>query len=133
MYQGCAQSKRNKRERGYRVHFVSNSCPSPYKNANFDTLAINISVLVLCPKCLQTRRFRHFSMFLSPLVDRYISAIIIDRASFPIPALSITQNSFIFSEGFICKKIVSYPRFRLVQRAKKGGALNAPPQSRCHI
>lgn len=24
--------------------------PPPYKNANFDTLAINISVFILCPK-----------------------------------------------------------------------------------
>ena len=44
---GCAQSKRNKREQGYRVHFVLNSCPSPYKNANFDTIRIGVSVFYL--------------------------------------------------------------------------------------
>jgi len=34
-----AQSTRNKRERGYRVHFVLNSCPSPNHPPAFDTKA----------------------------------------------------------------------------------------------
>ena len=59
-HQGGALGKRNKREQCHQVHFVSNSCPSPYKNANIDTVSVNISVLILCPKSLYLRAFFAF-------------------------------------------------------------------------
>lgn len=41
---GCSHGKRQSR-RG--VHFVLNSCPLPHKNANFDTMRIEVSVFIL--------------------------------------------------------------------------------------
>jgi hypothetical protein len=115
--------------------------PAPYKNANIDTISVNISVLVLFLKSLQTRRFRHFMCFWlccliavhrrfspkrhCPLYPRFRLLEIVSL---------FLMVSFARVDSFICYKNSFITALAIGSESKKeGGALNAPPQSLCRF
>ena len=75
-----------------------------YKNANIDTVSVNISVLILRRKSLQARHFRNFYVLFTSSPNHQIPPISTETVMSSIPALAITRNSFTFSHSFICRK-----------------------------
>ena len=61
----------------------------PYKNANIDTVSVNISVLILCMKSLYLRDFQDFYRYLSQALLRQTPVDSLKSACFDLPSLTI--------------------------------------------
>jgi hypothetical protein len=118
---------------GNRVGVISSSrvriSPSPpYKNANIDTVSVNISVLILCPKSLYLRAFLHFRTCITVLEQH-------KKRTLPPSNFAVFHT---LAERFVGGGAKSRRgcifSFRGVQMVKKErSSLTAQPQSPCRF
>lgn len=87
---------------GVRVQVPS---PAPDKNANIDTVSVNISVLILCPKSLQTKHFQHFIAFFYALCIAASSHSFLRSSVFLYTSANdLSVEVFIFGGVFIFER-----------------------------